>query len=359
MVCATPGTSAQTDPRIVSTIPFNASANISTTSSILPQAAAAPSLPSVLSCGDTSYRSDVPFIRFSPSTHAGPSLGRVRAHTASPVPRPQRAQYLSTVPEAPASAPSVPPRNSEGPSGTLELHAQDDMTSSHDPPPSSHIYRPTSAPAVPERLRPGVSGPLVELGNDREGAASATTPSSDSPTFTQSLAVDGAEAPPVAGPSGVVLEPSPVNFPGCPTAEYVESEADLLAPIDWERYRDSRGIRGGGETVWYRTSGPFALSYPPASLTAHTDDIYIHRDVGTSRVKIWVLNRARMWVSARAGDPQPSDSSRRLSVSKSGDPSWITKASYGVYRSRVKRARRLDQGHPPTVSTSVIASRLQ
>lgn len=310
----TSATPTEADLRIASAV-YNISANVSTASIIPSPAAAAPSPP----CGDASYRQDVPFIRFVPSANAGPSSNRVRAHTSSPVPGHHRVQQTYITPEAPGSAPPLLPQEPHGSSSPLELRTQVGMTS-HEPsqPPPTHPV--TALPAAPERLYPSIAEPAVQICHHREGTGSATVPPTRSPEPPQypAVAVVEASAPPVAGPSAPVLESSPVTFPGCPTAEYIESEADLLVPIDWERYRESRGIRGGGQTVWYRTSGPFAIVQPPASLSANTDDIYIHRDVGTSRVKIWVLNCTHIWVPARAGDPQPSNNSRRLSVSKSG-----------------------------------------
>ncbi|KAJ8455301.1 hypothetical protein ONZ51_g12524 [Trametes cubensis] len=143
---------------------------------------------------------------------------------------------------------------------------------------------------------------------------------------------------------------SPAGY-DLPTAEYASSEEELRRVSDWMSYRSSRERRGGvGQTIWYKTSGPFSLSAPPPSLSGEVDHIYMHHDTTTSRVKMWVTNHERLWVTVRPGDKQPSDTSQRLSLTKSGEPSWVTKASWIVYRSRSKRARRLDQ--PPAPNTN-------
>ncbi|RPD57159.1 hypothetical protein L227DRAFT_614024 [Lentinus tigrinus ALCF2SS1-6] len=123
------------------------------------------------------------------------------------------------------------------------------------------------------------------------------------------------------------------------------SLAELCAITDWEDLRLSKEHRGGsGRTVWVMTHGPFSVVGPPLSLDGETDDIYIHHDDRASRPRMWVLNRDKAWVSVRAGDCPPSDSSRRLSVLKTGEPSWVTRGSYSVYRSRKKRACRNANG---------------
>ena len=122
---------------------------------------------------------------------------------------------------------------------------------------------------------------------------------------------------------------------------HVSAEA-LQRELDWDSYLDYKEMRDNkGQTVWYQTCGPFSLDCPPRSLVAKVDTIYIHYDDRTSRSKMWVLNRSHTWVSVRSGDRQPSDTEQRLSISKNGDPSWITKASWSVYRSRLKKAQRV------------------
>ncbi|KAH9856327.1 hypothetical protein C2E23DRAFT_811054 [Lenzites betulinus] len=109
---------------------------------------------------------------------------------------------------------------------------------------------------------------------------------------------------------------------------------------DWDHFRNAKDIRGGkGETVWYKTSGRYEVSHPPSSLAATVDTIYIHVDERTGRSKSWVLNSSSIWVSVRAGDKQPSDSERRLNIQRNGDPSWVTKETWTVYRSRRKQRR--------------------
>ena len=112
----------------------------------------------------------------------------------------------------------------------------------------------------------------------------------------------------------------------------------LLMEMDWDAHRYTRDMRGrDGETVWYRTCGPFTLSTPPPSLVANVDDLYIH-SMSASVSQMWVVDADRNWIPARRGDRQPSDRDRRLSLCRDGDPSWIKKASYSVYRSRRKKA---------------------
>ena len=123
------------------------------------------------------------------------------------------------------------------------------------------------------------------------------------------------------------------------TKDALDSEDDWSSYSDYKEMRDDKG-----QTVWYQTCGPFSLDSPPSSLGAAVDVIYIHYDDSTSRSKMWVMNHSGVWVSVRSGDRQPSDPERRLSISKNGDPSWITKASWSVYRSRLKRARRVQPG---------------
>ena len=116
---------------------------------------------------------------------------------------------------------------------------------------------------------------------------------------------------------------------------------DHFTSTNWEQYRDSREIRGGkGQTVWYRTSGRYDVCHPPSSLQAAVDELYIHHDERTSRSKIWVLNRSSEWVIVRQGDKQPSNPERRLCFQRNGDPSWVTKETWSVYRSRQRKGRR-------------------
>ncbi|KAI0689978.1 hypothetical protein C8T65DRAFT_102722 [Cerioporus squamosus] len=113
---------------------------------------------------------------------------------------------------------------------------------------------------------------------------------------------------------------------------------DLFSVTDWDQYRDAKEIRGGDdETVWYRTSGRFELCQPPSSLLADVDDIFIHVDERTSRAKLWVFTNNSVWIRIRPGDKRPSDPSRRLNIQRNGDPSWVTKETWSVYRSRRKR----------------------
>ncbi|OJT11242.1 hypothetical protein TRAPUB_12242 [Trametes pubescens] len=191
----------------------------------------------------------------------------------------------------------------------------------------------------------------AQVSSSRASLSQASSPQASSPQASSPQASSPQASSPQASSSqassseGVSREVA-ITYP---PAAYVPSEAELLAITDWEPFLSSREKRGGvGQTVWYQTCGPFILSQPPANLSADVDDLYLHRDVGTSRSKMWVLNSASIWVAVRAGDAQPSDPSRRLSISKSGDPSWVTRASYSVYRSRTKRARRLGQGFGPT-----------
>lgn len=107
---------------------------------------------------------------------------------------------------------------------------------------------------------------------------------------------------------------------------------------DWDRFRDFKDFRGGsGKTVWYRTRGRYAMCYPPSSLRAAVDELYVHLDERTSRSKYWVVNQAGLWVPVHVGDRQPSDPERRLSISRTGDPSWVTKETSKVYRSRHRK----------------------
>ena len=76
----------------------------------------------------------------------------------------------------------------------------------------------------------------------------------------------------------------------------------------------------------------------PAALRARIDDIFIHHDQAL-RYKMWVYDTRLVWVALRTGDAQPSDPDRRLWIKKDGEPSWITKGSFSVYRSMLKKAR--------------------
>lgn len=174
------------------------------------------------------------------------------------------------------------------------------------------------------------------------------------------LPVDARASSPLddaAGASGTAIPPhhkaaAPVaTSKDFPVAEFVQSLDDMLAIVDWEDYRTAKGIRGGGGSViWFKTSGPFSVENAPPRLQPDVDDIYMHHDTSKARYKIWVANKQRVWVHSRPGDVQPSNESKRLSVSKFGDPSWVTKASWTVYCSRNKKALRLNgHSHGPSV----------
>ncbi|RPD56990.1 hypothetical protein L227DRAFT_565726 [Lentinus tigrinus ALCF2SS1-6] len=110
--------------------------------------------------------------------------------------------------------------------------------------------------------------------------------------------------------------------------------------VDWEQLRDSRYFKDGkGATVWYRTSGPYSVCQPPSSLPTSVDELYIHRDERNSRSKCWVVNAEGCWVAVHVGDMQPSSPLRRLIFQRNGDPSWVTRKTYNVYRSRWRRGR--------------------
>ncbi len=110
--------------------------------------------------------------------------------------------------------------------------------------------------------------------------------------------------------------------------------------VDWNQYRGSQEFRDRkGETVWYRTSGPYTVRRPPSSLRASVDQIYVHCDERTSLSNYWVVDKAGHWISVRQGDTQPSDSGRRLNIRSNGDPSWVTKSSYAVHLSRLRRRK--------------------
>ncbi|PIL32245.1 hypothetical protein GSI_05490 [Ganoderma sinense ZZ0214-1] len=142
----------------------------------------------------------------------------------------------------------------------------------------------------------------------------------------------------VSMPGGTPAKPAHVLVTHA-TKDALDMEDDWSSYCDYKEMRDDKG-----QTVWYQTCGPFPLDSPPSSLRVAVDTVYIHYDDCTSRSKMWVMNHSSVWVSVRSGDRQPSDPERRLSISKNGDPSWITKASWSVYRSRLKRARRIQQG---------------
>ncbi|KAI0740919.1 hypothetical protein C8Q76DRAFT_791299 [Earliella scabrosa] len=104
----------------------------------------------------------------------------------------------------------------------------------------------------------------------------------------------------------------------------------------WEWHRQSRRNMGV-TTVWYRTCGPFSIRCPPPALRPNIDDIFIHHNQAL-RYKMWVCDERLVWVALRTGDTQPSDPDRKLWIKKDGEPSWITKGSYSVYRSLLKKA---------------------
>ncbi|KAI0735725.1 hypothetical protein C8Q76DRAFT_690284 [Earliella scabrosa] len=105
----------------------------------------------------------------------------------------------------------------------------------------------------------------------------------------------------------------------------------------WEWHRQSRQYMDQ-LTVWYRTCGPFSIRCPPETLRADINDIFIHHNQ-TLRYKMWVYDTRLVWVPLRTGDTQPSDPDRKLWIKKDGEPSWIRKGSYSVYRSLLKKAR--------------------
>ena len=124
---------------------------------------------------------------------------------------------------------------------------------------------------------------------------------------------------------------------------------ELGAERGWGFYRCQRQVRNGPKCVWYRTCGPFSIPSPPAVVGADVDSLFIHHDQ-TLRYKMWVLNREREWVPARIGDRQPSNPDRRLWVRKAGEPGWVTKETYSVYRSQHygdtrRKLRQLDRLH--------------
>ncbi len=80
------------------------------------------------------------------------------------------------------------------------------------------------------------------------------------------------------------------------------------------------------------------------------DELYIHHDERDSRSESWVVNTAGVWVTVRAGDKQPSNSLRRLTFQRHGDPSWVMKDTYAVYRSRMRRKGRLTHTSTSRVS---------
>ena len=143
--------------------------------------------------------------------------------------------------------------------------------------------------------------------------------------------------------------PSPA-FPAPSGTVVVPVSQEISSPFDdtvnWMQYRDSREFRkGNGRTVWYKTYGPYSVSRPPSSLQVSIDELYIHHDTHSGRDKLWVMSHDRTWVVVNAGDKLPSDPSRRLSIQRNGDPSWVLKETYSVYRTRRKNAHYM-RGRP-------------
>ncbi|KAI0745982.1 hypothetical protein C8Q76DRAFT_790290 [Earliella scabrosa] len=123
------------------------------------------------------------------------------------------------------------------------------------------------------------------------------------------------------------------------------------AEQEWEEYRCRRltPIGYGIRCVWYRTCGPFSIPHPPAVAGAEVDDIFMHHDQ-TLQYSMWVVNRERRWVPARSGSRQPSNPEWRLWMRETGEPAWITKKTYSIYRSQQhadtrRKLRELDGVH--------------
>ncbi|KAH9893363.1 hypothetical protein C8Q73DRAFT_791223 [Cubamyces lactineus] len=229
------------------------------------------------------------------------------------------------------------------PSTTEDVNTEDGQTSvplgcpslsPKDAPPSETA--PSPAPAGDGDISSAPMVPYIDFAHRRPRGAAQEKAVLPRPTRSAALAVapiaalrPNQSSAPSDMQSGSAFDQQAARAPPS------DDPPSTLQSTDWEQYRNAKDIRGGkGETVWYKTSGRYEMCHPPSSLRAEVDAIFIHHDQRTARSKLWVLNTSHVWVSVRAGDKQPSDPSRRLNIQRNGDPSWVTKETWSVYRSR-------------------------
>jgi hypothetical protein len=105
--------------------------------------------------------------------------------------------------------------------------------------------------------------------------------------------------------------------------------------------RRSRAIRSvsGEMTVWYASSGKTSIRYP--SIGAYKPgDLFVHRfEVGHSfGHQVWLWDIINGWTPIHEAYPHPTLKDHVLSMTKSGDPSWITRKSLVTYVGRSRRS---------------------
>jgi hypothetical protein len=83
---------------------------------------------------------------------------------------------------------------------------------------------------------------------------------------------------------------------------------------------------------WYESEGPNRIS-SPTCLHAQLGDLFIHR-YGNSSVQIWLLNRSDWESNIQDGHHHPVLKDHRLCVREGGEPSWVTRKTLAMYKTR-------------------------
>lgn len=132
---------------------------------------------------------------------------------------------------------------------------------------------------------------------------------------------------------------------------------DDTADVEYTRFERPFMSSGTcGSTIWYRSSGRPPLCRPPRRITPHPGDIYIHADISTSGLQIWVSPTHGTWNGVPAEYDQmylpdrvvkaarhPLFNDRVLKMRTNGEPSWVTRQTCITLKSRKKAGRSNDK----------------
>jgi hypothetical protein len=225
----------------------------------------------------------------------------------------------------------------------VQQHCTGDQTSAIAAPiPSSALglYIPLLPTEVPAPTLPCSAGP---------GAQPAPGPLEQTPPFVTSTILPPAVINPLHDFSfGSPLTSLPPSLPSSPA---VPPTTCNVVPISSVTKVNKPFSSAPGSTVWFKASSPLQCETPPVHITVQAGEFYLHKNTVDNTSKLWMMENLGQWKAAVEGSLHPTIRGRRLRILKSGEPSWITSASYAV-----EKYRRTRSNKGGGVNTSVVCS---
>jgi len=140
-------------------------------------------------------------------------------------------------------------------------------------------------------------------------------------------------------------------LPSLPSSPVAPSTAGDAVPLPSVTKVNKPFSSAAGSNVWFEASSPLQCEIPPAHVNAQAGEFYLHKNTVDNTSKLWMMENLGQWKAAVEGSLHPTIHGRRLRILTSGEPSWITSASYAVEKYR--RTRRNRGG---SIITSVVCS---